>query len=67
MRRTLKEGQGSAFGPRHIHDVANHAAGPATSIHAYSPPMASMTFYRAQGTRLLAERTEFRADPSWAP
>jgi hypothetical protein len=66
-RRVLSAGLGSAFGPTHVHDVINRHAAPATSIHAYSPPMSSMTFYRAHGTRLVADRTEYRADPSWAP
>jgi len=36
--------------PRHlavgtVHDVVNRAAAPATSIHVYSPPLTSMTYY----------------------
>jgi hypothetical protein len=66
-RRTLSVGAGSAFGPTHVHDVVNRHAAPATSVHVYSPPMPSMTFYRAHGTRLVTERTEYRDDPAWAP
>jgi len=66
-RRRVTTGSGVAFGPDYVHDVVNLAAAPATSIHAYSPPMAAMTFYRTEGRRLVADRTEFRTDPSWAP
>ena len=60
-------GGGLAFGPSHIHDVVNTGHVPATSVHVYSPPMASMTFYRQEGPGLVVERAEYRADPAWAP
>ncbi len=63
----IRAGSGVSFGPSHIHDVVNRHTAPATSVHAYAPPMASMTFYRAHGRTLRADRTEYRADPSWAP
>jgi Cysteine dioxygenase type I len=65
--RDLVEGSGTGFGPSYIHDVVNTLDAPATSLHAYSPPMASMTFYRQEGATLRADRAEYRADPSWAP
>ena len=67
IHRTLEVGGGSAFGPSHIHDVVNIGDVPATSVHVYSPPMASMTFYRQEGPGLVVERAEYRADPAWAP
>jgi predicted metal-dependent enzyme (double-stranded beta helix superfamily) len=66
-RRSIVAGGGAAFGPHYIHDVVNAQAAPATSVHAYFPPMASMTFYRPQGRGLVVDRAEYRADPSWAP
>jgi hypothetical protein len=66
-RRSLVAGGGAAFGPTYIHDVVNVQAAPATSIHAYAPPMASMTFFRPDGRDLVVDRAEYRADPSWAP
>jgi predicted metal-dependent enzyme (double-stranded beta helix superfamily) len=66
-RRSIVAGGGAAFGPHYIHDVVNAEAAPATSVHAYSPPMASMTFYRPEGSGLVVDRAEYRADPSWAP
>jgi predicted metal-dependent enzyme (double-stranded beta helix superfamily) len=66
-RRTLAAGGGAAFGPSYIHDVVNARPAPATSVHAYSPPMPSMTFYRQEAQGLIVDRAEYRADPSWAP
>jgi hypothetical protein len=66
-RRTLAAGGGAAFGPTYIHDVVNAQPAPATSVHAYSPPMPSMTFYRSEAQGLIVDRAEYRADPSWAP
>jgi hypothetical protein len=66
-RRDLGAGDGAAFGPTYIHDVVNRCDEPATTVHAYSPPMSSMTFYRHEGARLVVERAEYRADPAWAP
>ena len=65
--RSIDVGAGTAFGPGYIHDVVNTDDVVATSVHIYSPPMASMTFYRQQGASLVVERAEYRADPSWAP
>jgi len=66
-RRSIVAGGGAAFGPTYIHDVVNAQAAPATSVHAYSPPMASMTFFRPEGSGLVVDRAEYRSDPSWAP
>src|SRR6516162_2089460 len=35
-------GQVRSFGPWYIHDVINASVQPAVSVHAYSPPLASM-------------------------
>jgi predicted metal-dependent enzyme (double-stranded beta helix superfamily) len=32
------------FGPAHVHQVGNQRAWPATSVHAYSPPLLPMNF-----------------------
>ncbi|HEX3793446.1 MAG TPA: hypothetical protein VHV57_02985 [Acidimicrobiales bacterium] len=65
--RSIPRGGGAAFGPAYVHDVVNVEEAPATSVHVYSPPMASMTFYRQEGSRLAVDRAEYRADPTWAP
>ena len=56
-----------AFGGTDIHDVVNASRRTASSVHAYSPPMPSMTFYRLGRTGLSVERTDYRCDPTWAP
>jgi Cysteine dioxygenase type I len=66
-RRSIVVGGGIAFGRHYVHDVVNVDDAVATSVHAYSPPMASMTFYRHTRSGPVAERAEYRADPSWAP
>jgi predicted metal-dependent enzyme (double-stranded beta helix superfamily) len=66
-RRSIVAGGGAAFGPHYVHDVVNAQAAPTTSVHAYSPPMESMTFYRQEPHGLVVDRAEYRADPTWAP
>jgi len=50
QRRTVRlaAGQTVAFGPDHVHAVANRTTRPATSIHVYSPPLSTMAFYDAE-------------------
>lgn len=43
--RTHARGATVAFGPDYVHNLGNRAATPATSIHAYSPPLTVMRFY----------------------
>lgn len=44
-RRQLVTGQVHLLGPRVVHDVLNSSPVPATSIHVYSPPLTTMTYY----------------------
>jgi mannose-6-phosphate isomerase-like protein (cupin superfamily) len=47
------------FGRGHVHDLANLGAGPALSVHVYSPVLASMTFFEPRdGSVLVAVRSE---------
>jgi hypothetical protein len=58
-RRRWSAGTASAFQAECIHHVWNPGPAPAASIHVYSPPLASMTYYeRAAGGALWAARTE---------
>lgn len=52
------------FGPEHVHAVANRTTRPATSVHVYSPPLASMAFFEEQhdgalGTVRLEDHSEW--------
>jgi predicted metal-dependent enzyme (double-stranded beta helix superfamily) len=52
-----------AFGPRHVHDVRNSAAGSvAVSVHAYSPPLTAMTRYTLTPGGLVVSGTEVEDD-----
>ena len=56
-RRRVLGGEAVAFGPAHVHDVGHDGGGPATSIHAYSPPLMAMTYYTATRYGLIARET----------
>jgi quercetin dioxygenase-like cupin family protein len=38
-------GDSVGFGPHYVHDVRNLSGAPAVSVHAYSPPLTTMTYY----------------------
>jgi hypothetical protein len=50
----LTAGTARAFGPGHVHRVANPTAAVATSLHVYSPPLVSMDFYEADAANTLS-------------
>jgi predicted metal-dependent enzyme (double-stranded beta helix superfamily) len=56
---TLGPGAVRSFGPSYVHDVSNSYGQPAVSVHAYSPPLASMRRFTAGagGLVLAAEHT----------
>ena len=43
--RRLTRGDTASFGPTRVHAIANTSAATATSVHVYSPPLASMVYY----------------------
>lgn len=51
-RRRVGAGEGSAFGPAFVHGVSNADLSTSFSIHAYSPPLAGMTYYEASADGL---------------
>lgn len=57
--RRLAPGQIVHVAPGAVHDVVAEAA-PAYSVHAYSPPLTTMSFYDTDGRRVL--RTEVVED-----
>jgi predicted metal-dependent enzyme (double-stranded beta helix superfamily) len=55
----VTSGSVQSFGPRYVHDVRNSATGSvAVSVHAYSPPLSSMTRYNLTPGGLAATATE---------
>ncbi len=53
-RADWTRGSAHAFGPGHVHDLRNEGETPATSIHVYSPPLETMTFYEHEAGAFLA-------------
>jgi cysteine dioxygenase type I len=56
-------GESVGFGARYVHDVRNLDETAAVSVHAYSPPLTSMTYYDLAGGRLQPIRTLATDDP----
>ena len=60
---TVTAGDVHAFGPRYVHDVRNSSEGSvAVSVHAYSPPLSTMTRYNLLADGLAAAGTEGAGD-----
>lgn len=58
-RRRRARGVVRSFSAHHVHTVSNPGPTVATSIHAYAPPLRSMTFYaQAAGSGLQATHVE---------
>jgi Cysteine dioxygenase type I len=62
--RTAAAGSVTCFAGQHLHDVSNVAAGPAVSVHAYSPPLSAMRRYQMTAAGLVLVRTD-RAELNW--
>jgi predicted metal-dependent enzyme (double-stranded beta helix superfamily) len=56
--RALGKGAVRSFGPGYVHDVSNESVHPAVSLHAYSPPLASMRHYETTPGGLLGAGLE---------
>lgn len=64
VERRRPSGSGAGFGRRYVHDVRNLSRAPAVSVHAYSPPLTSMSFYDMDGAgRLRTLMTMPTEDP----
>jgi len=55
--RRLSASEGAFFGPAHVHNVSHSGYGPAVSVHAYSPPLVTMTYYELTPGGLVADET----------
>ncbi len=60
--RRVERGQVTSFGPDLVHGVSNRGDRPATSVHVYSPPLTSMSFYTTTDGRAETARLD---DTSW--
>jgi quercetin dioxygenase-like cupin family protein len=59
----LTPGRTQWVAPGVVHDVRNVASLPAVSIHAYSPPLTSMTYYRQDEDVLVPTHTVTGREP----
>ena len=62
--RTLAAGEGRAFGPKHVHNVANTGPEAALSVHLYTPRLTRTTRYVVTPAGLQAAGID-RAGVSW--
>ncbi|MDQ2726274.1 MAG: cysteine dioxygenase family protein [Actinomycetota bacterium] len=62
-RRDHGQGRPCWFGPDYAHNLGNAGPGMATSIHAYSPPLSTMTYYRSNVPVLVPCETAFTSGP----
>ena len=62
--RPFAAGRVRSFGSRHVHDVVNDFAGPAVTVHAYSPPLTAMRRYELTTSGLVHVATD-RAERDW--
>ncbi|GAA2135279.1 cysteine dioxygenase family protein [Kitasatospora kazusensis] len=58
LMRRVGPGTARAFGPDYLHDIRNTAAGPAVTLHAYSPPLSEMSRYELRAGGLVRTATE---------
>ena len=61
--RRLSENERISFGPAHVHNVSHYGTAPAVSIHAYSPPLVTMTYYELTPGGLVANETVVVTSP----
>jgi predicted metal-dependent enzyme (double-stranded beta helix superfamily) len=65
-RRTLGVSGGAAFPLGHVHDVSNRRSEAAVSVHAYSPPLSTMSYYDVDRGTLTRTRSEL-VEPGASP
>ena len=57
---------GASFPLGHVHDVSNRRSEPAVSVHAYSPPLSTMSYYDVERGTLTRTRSEL-VEPGASP
>ena len=63
-RRRLGAGRTVGFNRGYVHEVSNPAVRPAVSVHAYSPPLTTMSYYKLDSAQLRRTRTARTAQGS---
>jgi rhodanese-related sulfurtransferase len=62
-RRVHDTGARQAFGAAYVHNLCNEGPAPATSVHAYSPPLRTMRFHDLVDGRLVPTGSVWVAGP----
>jgi len=62
LERARPAGESVGFGPRYVHDVRNLSDRPAVSVHAYSAPLTTMTYYDVSALGALRRLRTLRTD-----
>ena len=62
-RREVNQGTTLAFGAGHVHDVRNESPEHALSVHVYSPPLTSMSYYDRVGDHLMSRENGWASSP----
>ncbi|QGG40260.1 cysteine dioxygenase [Aeromicrobium yanjiei] len=62
-----RAGDSVVFGGRYVHDVRNVRQQTAVSVHAYSPPLALMSYYDVDGGGLTRLASAWTDDPEAPP
>jgi hypothetical protein len=64
LRETSRgEGDTVVFGEHYVHDVRNVERRTAVSVHAYSPPLSSMSYYDVEHGQLVKLASMWTDDP----
>jgi hypothetical protein len=66
-RLAVREDSSRSFGVGYVHDVYNPYDEAAVSIHAYSPPLTSMSYYEETESGLSLLRTDATVIPEGSP
>jgi hypothetical protein len=66
VERSVATGDAVAFGTSYVHDVRNVGIQTAVSVHAYSPPLTTMSFYDVVGGELEPLAKVWTDDPEVA-
>ncbi|HSY14720.1 MAG TPA: cysteine dioxygenase family protein [Jatrophihabitantaceae bacterium] len=61
--RVHRAGRSIGFDARYVHDVRNTSERPAVSVHAYSRPLTSMTYYDVEDGELVELASVTTDDP----
>lgn len=66
VRRAIGPGDAIGVSPSAVHDVVNERDVPALSVHVYSPPLSSMSYYDAAGRDVVTSNVVAPEPTVWS-